>query len=96
MCPRTAPDALSQADVQNGAANSAAIGAHDGYQAPPLQQQQQRAAKKPPPAPSAGAKDVDFGALSVKGGRGYRFSFKTLTWGDTAVKVWFAVLFCAR
>ena len=47
----------------------------------------QREPKKPPAAPSAGAKDVDFGSMSIKGGRGYRFSFKSGTWGDTAVKV---------
>ena len=63
------------------------IGLANGNNAVPLLGARQREPKKPPAAPSAGAKDVDFGAMSIKGGRGYRFSFKKGTWGDTAVKV---------
>ena len=52
-----------------------------------LQEAHQRAQRYAPPAPSAGTKDIDFGAMSIKGARGYRFNFRSLTWGDTAVKV---------
>ena len=63
---------------QNGMANGIGAAPSGTYQREP---------RKAPAAPSAGAKDVDFGAMSIKGGRGYRFSFKSGTWGDTAVKV---------
>lgn len=43
--------------------------------------------KRAPPAPSSGLKDADFGQLSIKGSRGFKFSLKSFTWGDTAVKV---------
>ena len=46
----------------------------------------QRPVKKAPPATSAGALNADFGRLSVRGGCGYKFSIKSFTWGDTAVK----------
>jgi hypothetical protein len=53
----------------------------------PAWQTKPREPQAAPPAPSTGLRDADISTLSIKGGHGFRFSLRWLTWGDTAVQV---------